>query len=416
MRLRKGVIAYGCVIPTTLILSAGVQANDVLDQINQARISNGLVPLKLQSQLQKAAQSHAHYMAINQISGHEEELGKGGFTGAGCSERVMAAGYASGKCSENISYGQALWRDSVENLFSAIYHRMGFLCFDFDEIGMAADKSAFKAKTSEHPAYYAYVMGNSFLRAACSQKSVSAGFYGMCRDRELVVNQYEYEKAENELFRKSAGMVIYPWDNQRDVPPAFENNEHPDPVPGIEITGQPVSVHFNPHLYRNKKIVVESFELWDQNNNTVALLPQKDKVSDSLNGIFTDFDFAWFPERPLLWDSLYNAQLVYKVNGISHKKEWSFRTRSLPFSHKIVVNHPGQKNHVKAGVEYAVILSPELSHSRIMSLKLEGCYAGDKCSVKAHNFNVASVIQRGSTTLTFRLHDGTHYTASFVAN
>ncbi|MCG8476919.1 MAG: CAP domain-containing protein, partial [Cytophagales bacterium] len=299
---------YGFILALLgVCLTPGVQSNDGLRLLNEARSQNGLPPVKEQGQLTRAAKSHSYYMAQNQTLAHHEHPGMKGYSGTGCLERVVRAGYSIRMCSENLSMGESSWKESIENLLSAIYHRFNFLSFDVDEVGSAREMGRHRQTDRKLP-YYTYVMSNSLLRRICEAKqSQPSGQYGMCRNQKLVVNTEQYERASQYYFNTGPELVVYPWSGQRQVAPVYVNREIPDPLPGYYVTGQPVSIQFNPRKFRNKKLAVGELVLREAKGRQVSLLPRRDKQTDSINQKFSEYEFAWFPEYPLRWGTQYHA-------------------------------------------------------------------------------------------------------------
>jgi uncharacterized protein YkwD len=72
--------------------------NAAIDAVNAYRAQAGLPPYGVNSQLMKAAQSHANDMACNQLFGHT------GSDGSTVASRVAASGYKAASSSENV-YG-----------------------------------------------------------------------------------------------------------------------------------------------------------------------------------------------------------------------------------------------------------------------------------------------------------------------
>ena len=63
-----------------------------LSYLNSIRTKAGLIPLKANSHLNKAATSHAKYLIQNQTHGHYEKKGKYTYTGKTPSARIKKQG------------------------------------------------------------------------------------------------------------------------------------------------------------------------------------------------------------------------------------------------------------------------------------------------------------------------------------
>ena len=383
-------------------------ARQPLEIINQARQFNNLPLLSHQTHLQEAASGHVRYMSLNSVVGHDQIPGRPGFTGANCLQRIVSAGYPARFCHENVSFGQSSWRESVEDLFSGIYHRFSFLAFDIDEVGMATSPATSPSQRRETGPYYAYVMGSSALRQMCGGKSSRYGVYGMCRDTRFTVSRAEYENASRFFAKQGPDTVIYPWAGQMDVFPAFVNDEHPNPLPGIDMTGQPVSLQFNPSRFRADQIVVGELRLQDRHGRQVACHPRKDKSTDKENRQFTEYEYAWFPQQPLHWNQAYRASVDFWIGQQKHNKTWTFRTRALPGSCHLELSKQGQRFVVKPNTACTVVLSQQLSVSPIARLSMEYRH-GTSGNIKRGTFNTFTCQTSGNATVTVVLRDGQHY-------
>ncbi len=342
-----------------------------LDFLNQARLNNNMVPFQLNQQLFKAADNHVLYMAANNLTEHDEIQGQPSFTGTSCLDRIGKTGYPSAMCIENLSSGEADLRTSAEGLMTAIYHRISFFSFQVDEIGYAM-RQGHSTQTGHPHNYFGFVMGSSALRSACEQASPATryGYSKVCRHDDLYIPADRYLQAKDALALRSGEFAIYPWHTQTQVWPQFDNVESPDPLPGIELSGQPISIHFNPVRLQNKTIRIDHFQLLNPQGEAVALLPSKNRQTDPL---FSAYDFAWFPELPLDWNTTYRAELSYSIDNQPHTLNWSFTTATTPIGSRGVTSRtvllkPGHnKLKLKRAKLYTLQLSPEMQNSRVCS-------------------------------------------------
>ncbi|HSK66613.1 MAG TPA: CAP domain-containing protein [Anaerolineales bacterium] len=88
----------GLLTSTCAFSSEPENITDTLEAINKYRADNGLPPYRINSQLARAAQSHANDMACNSLFGHT------GSNGSTVQSRVTASGYVYSFTSENV-YG-----------------------------------------------------------------------------------------------------------------------------------------------------------------------------------------------------------------------------------------------------------------------------------------------------------------------
>jgi len=213
---------------------------DGLNYLNQLRQSAGMTTYSAQDNLNQSAYNHAHYLVINNKIGHGEDSGDTGFTGEAPSDRVIYAGYNNRRVGENLSSGNDTVYDSIDSLFSAIYHRFGFLSFNYNEIGMGADSSSSYSNQSA----YNYNMGNSYISGLCSGSSFEGSgsyTYGVCADESFKIETSRYNDSKNETLNQNPSYVLWPYNNQQDAGVVFFN-ESPDPLPSCDVSGYPVSV------------------------------------------------------------------------------------------------------------------------------------------------------------------------------
>lgn len=292
-----------------------------LEYLNTIREHSGLIKLKNNKNLQKAATSHAKYLIQNQQNGHYQKKGKYAFTGATPSKRVIKAGYPSTFVMENLSVNTVGQLKSIDNLFSAIYHRLVFLNLDKDEIGFGV-ASTKKKRTIKSA--YVYDLGSSHISKLCKQSfNMVSGVYYMkniCRESDKMVPKSLFRKKKDEVRRKNRDIILYPYAEQNNVWPAFYN-ESPDPLPGYKVSGFPVSVQLNPAYYENVTLI--SFRLYDKNEvvETKTLQHKNDH-----NHLLTKHEFALMPLKRLEYDRKYSAVFEALADGNKVKKYWSFRT------------------------------------------------------------------------------------------
>jgi len=214
------------------------ETSKALQYLNDIRDEAGMLRLDQNQQLQISAKNHANYLIAHDIIGHEETPYKEGFTGKNSSDRAMKVGYKTSLVSENISSMQRNYKESIDELFSAIYHRFGFLDFRIDEIGIAVtQKSSDRSKIA-----FVYNMGIGPLQRLCSQKSFEGRgkyVYNICADKNFKIKESHFNKAidSNKIHNKK--IIVYPYDEQSDVPPVFFD-EIPDPLPRHDVSGFPI--------------------------------------------------------------------------------------------------------------------------------------------------------------------------------
>ena len=322
---------------------------DGLTYLNKVRVDTGLNQLVQNSFLDSSSQGHGNYLIQNNIAGHYQDSSHPYFTGVSPTDRGYASGYKY-SISENISFGSGSYVASIDNLMSAIYHRFGFLDFNIDEVGFAKEES----ENYYYKDVYVYNMGNSNLNSICSDggdfSGTGAYFYGICEDSSIKIDP----KSVDVLKALNPNHVIYPVENQLDFPPVFYE-ESPDPLPDLEVSGNPISMKFNDYFINS--VNLESFKLYDSEN---ALIETRllDENSDP-NSKFSNLEFALFPLKRLDWNKYYRAEFNGAVNGENFSKSWQFKTRGLDYP-VLRLESNNQSFGVEANKQYAVSVSQNL--------------------------------------------------------
>jgi len=290
--------------------------------LNHIRAETGMQRLSRNPDLDAAAKAHAHYLVSNNEHGHVESEGHKNFIAQSAVERAFFFGYDSAIVSENLSTRNHNSRTSIDGLFSAIYHRFGFLSPTISElgVGIAQDKS------DSDKSAFVYLMGNSNLNALCSGKSFSGvgKYWRGCKETSYRIKDKDFTEAVNSSKGNNPAIILYPFDGQKEVPPAFYA-EVPDPLPDHEVSGFPISVEFNDHFF--KEVTVLGFDLYDAEGNSVEVL-----FMDSDNDPhqrFTANQFTIFPLKRLEYNQAYRAELLYETKGKNKTITWHFSTKQI---------------------------------------------------------------------------------------
>jgi len=300
------------------------EENQALEYLNKLRVGAGLIPLRKNEKLADAATNHANYLIVNNLIGHYEDKNKIGYTGDYGSQRSIHSGYKTSMVIENISNNNISAKESIDGLMGAIYHRFGFLDFHIDEIGIGI-KQSYKDKSQTA---FVYDMGSHNLEEVCQKKnSITSGEYAsnICADKSLKIRAELFNRVLDSNRKRNKKVVIYPYNNQTDIPPAFYD-ELPDPLPNYSVSGFPISISFNDSYFR--KIEMISFKLFDKNNKEIKNTIVYDYKTDP-NQRLKKFEFALFPLKRLAWNSQYSVEFIYKNGNKIKKKYWSFKTRKF---------------------------------------------------------------------------------------
>ena len=288
--------------------------------LNGLRERAGLVPFYRNEALEKAAAGHASYLASNRADGHYQNPSLPGFTGESPADRAVAAGYPSRVVRENLSSGNLDSKESVDGLFSAIYHRFGFLDPEMDEIGIAY------ARDRSGRRIYVYDMGSYRIAELCRQEGYRGrGEYllGLCADGAMRVGRAKFTKVSQMNAKRSGKVIVWPYEGQKDVPPAFFE-EIPDPLPGYSVSGYPISIVFNDFFF--KRVSIGSFRLYDAGDKREIPVRLMGSHNDP-HHLLEENQYAIFPLERLEYATRYIARVDYVADGRSGAKEWHFTTR-----------------------------------------------------------------------------------------
>lgn len=310
-----------------------------LNHLNEIRKGTELNELKENYQLWKSSKNHTNYIKNNEIEiTHVQNLSNM-FSGKHPWNRAEYVGYNNKMVSENISSGVNTYKESIDLLMTAIYHRFGFLDFNIDEIGMFKNEEV-----------VTYNMGNSEIRKICEKKGGEVGI-DICNTK----NKIKIEDVEKikKIERKNPEYIIYPYENSINNLPTFYDEE-PDPIPDRNITGNPISIQFNPS--KVKEVKIEEFKLYEgfEEIKKTRLL---NKSTDP-NKRFSNLEYALFPLEKLKWGKRYTVEIKGKLNGKRFEKKWDFYTKKLNGDIYIVKNI---KNYeIWRNKQYYLSFEPEI--------------------------------------------------------
>ncbi len=341
----------------------GFEKSEVFSELNAIREAIGMPSLQENKQLAKAAQAHADYLVANHISSHQEEKNKKGFTGAKPIDRALAAGYSARFVGENLSTKSRSSHDSLDGLFSAIYHRFGFLNPQFDEVGIGISQDKLHPDNSA----FVYLMGNSELERLCHTNSFrGSGSYMAkgCKNLKYRIDARAYKNAKSITSSLSPSIIKYPYDGQDEVPTAFYD-ETPDPLPDYDVSGFPVSVEFN--LPKRKNIKLLSFRLFVKNGDEIKNVRLLDKHSDPQH-MLNKYQFALLPLERLYFGTEYLAKVEYTINGEKHTLDWSFATIK-PVEELVVLHNKQEEITLKAGKGYWLYFKPHDPHDLLRTMQ-----------------------------------------------
>ncbi|NOR56585.1 MAG: hypothetical protein GQ531_10325 [Sulfurovum sp.] len=356
---REKEVTIRTVLPMDVEYEKGVARS----HLNDIRESMGMNTLLQDDLLNLAAQGHADYLVANNESSHYEVEGHKKFIGVKPVDRTLSVNYQSTQVSENLSTHTYDAQSSIDGLFSAIYHRFGFLALDIDTIGVGTTQE--KSKTSNSA--FVYVMANSNLERFCHDKSFSGSgkyYYKMCKNEDHRIGEKAYHKALDANKRYNPKIVLYPYDGQKEVPPVFYD-ESPDPLPNHEVSGFPVSVEFNDYFF--KEVSLQSFKLFENEGSEVTDVLLMNKDNDP-HQRFTSKQFSLFPLKRLEYDTEYRAEIAYSVKGKLETLSWAFVTQKPTESlHKIETKDATL--HLEKGKSHILYFPPHNAHDLLKQLQ-----------------------------------------------
>jgi uncharacterized protein YkwD len=262
-------------------------ATDGRNWINYRRAQVGMSTLANNAVIGVAALGHSEYQRTNNTVTHTQTPGTQGFTGETLLDRLTAAGYTF--ANTNHAYGEVISATSNQNgaymaeeLITAIYHR--FVIFEpvFKEIGTGA------ASTSSNYRYFTadFTANNGYGP-------------GIAR----------------------GNVAVWPYAGQTQVVPNFFSDyESPDPVPGVNEVGYPISVHAN----INSILTVQSFSVRPRGGGaelSVRLLVRDQDAETPRSAA------AIVPLQKLAAATTYDVSYTGTVDGVPVTRTWSFTTR-----------------------------------------------------------------------------------------
>ena len=369
-----------------------VPDSDAVAYLNEYRRGSGLSGLRQNQILSQAAKNHADYSAQNEYMGHDETVGRAKFSGADPVSRAIAAGYKSRQILENIAYKND-FKEAVDGLFSAIYHRFAFLNLSVDEVGYAlASKDKFNA--------FVFEMGNSRLNAFCARGASDTGagrFYtNVCADKNLKIKDAKFDN----FTGSSKPFVKFPGSTA--VTPYF-SGEIPDPFPECKITANPVSIEFNANAGEVKFKDFEIFKDGRKLQNLHVITSKND-----VNSKFSKGQFAAFSREVFDFGAQYEAVFSYEQanaqsTGAQVKQiKWSFKTKTP--QNPYFDARDGDVLGADADKTYEIFFRPKDCNDLMT-----------RYSYKASGFMTPTVAQSGTNTLSVKLKGMAGDTLSIVA-
>ncbi|MPQ76412.1 CAP domain-containing protein [Hydrogenovibrio sp. JE_KL2] len=310
-------------------------AQNALHYINQLRHQLGLNPLQSNEKLDKAALNHSRYCVVNNLQQHVQTPNLADFTGKTPSDRAYAVGYPAG-VNEVISFNRDSAKPFVDDLMSAIYHRLGLLDMTIDQIGTGVYRVDGK-KPGAHSVASAFTAETSNLKLAelCQNpidpRPGELAYKGICRGNVMIPKQ-AFDRARYNIAHRNPKWIVWPQDGST-VPPVFYE-EMPDPLPECDASGYPVHIQINPIYWGRITFVNGSFKLYrveGQQKTPVVIERTMTNLNDPNHenrGKKPEW-YALFPRLRLDWNAEYLAEVQTREAGQITTHHWRFYTPKL---------------------------------------------------------------------------------------
>lgn len=345
------------------------QEREAMLYLNRIRQSVQLTPLQYQVALSNAARHHANYSSLNNLQSHEEKPSLPGFSGQTPTDRAFNAGYQS-PVAEVIAYNHHRPHPFIDDLMSAIYHRLSLLDMTKDQIGVGIAGNGQGSVNSSLTA----LLGNHTLNTLCqSPHSPKPGTYyyqDVCQN-DRPISKRDYDKASSQVAKQNPKFIVWP-KPEGNVSPVFYE-ESPDPLPECNVSGYPVHLQINPIYAGRIEFLNETFKVFEQKNGEmIPIVPETifDNQSNPVTAMKTskahlkassekDRWIAFFPKHRLNWNSRYQAEIQYKEDGQHKTQRWQFTTQNQPGLVTFSADK-GQKQtlNIKKGQTYTLYFPP----------------------------------------------------------
>lgn len=323
------------ILPAQKPLPSQQIAHEAFQYINQLRHQVGLIPLQPNPKLEQAALNHSKYCVINNIQGHIQDPSLADFTGKTPSDRAYHVGYPTG-VNEVISFNRHQAKPFVDDLMSAIYHRLGLLNMTIDQIGTGVYQLPNKQPGAQSvvSAFTAESSNLQLARLCLNPPDARPGelaYKGLCRNQQ-VIPQQPFNKARYSIARQNPKWLVWPQDGST-VPPVFYE-EIPDPLPKCDASGYPVHIQINPIYWGRITFVKGSFHLYRIDGQrklpvvierTMTNLNDPNHESQSKKPAW----YALFPKLRLDWNAEYLAEVQTREAGQVTTHHWRFNTPKL---------------------------------------------------------------------------------------
>lgn len=285
--------------------AAGSEELAAYNAVNTERERCGFGKLAQQAPIDAAARDHSLWRLTNNVVGHFQDpvAYPNGYTGRTPTDRLAHRGYADARVTEATAARLPVAKAGMGkllamNLLSAPYHAMALLD-GYRDVGVAVVSDLDAGSTAVTGAYVSV----QFNLAS----KVAAGFQQLAGD----------------------AVATYPCEGTPDVPYALVG-ESPNPVPGRDLSAQPVGHPLIIKVRDGQVLAVQSVQLVNAATQaSVALRPVVTQANDANKQIVTPSVAFVLPESPLAPSTTYRATVSGTNNGVPFSRSFSFTTAAM---------------------------------------------------------------------------------------
>ena len=339
------------------------QAGQAYRRLNELRARSGLINLIVDQRLERAAAAHAGYLIRRRASGHIEIRGRAGFTGRRPLDRMLAAGWRNRFGIENVYVGPHDPAETVDQLFTGVYHRFAFLDFRITAVGAAV-----RSRPGRQGRIRAAVfnMGAHLMDQLCRRPPAVTGRYltGVCQP-ERRIPEAAFNAARSRPRQANPRLVVWPADGSTDVPPVFFE-ENPDPLPDRSVSGYPISIQFNTDKEPQARLI--SLRLFRAADGAEVGPCRLLGPGNDPNRAMNQGEYALFPLDRLDWATQYRAQADLDSGRGREKLTWQFTTLD-PGADWYKLTGAGELVAIPNGGRAALYFPPTADHPLLGRIK-----------------------------------------------
>jgi uncharacterized protein YkwD len=278
-------------------------AKAVFELLNAERTRCGFSALKRHATLDSAARNHARWILLNWTSSHTESPNTPGFTGLDFGDRVdQVGGYYWGSLAEILntnfnSFVSLDWKEfgktGMRSLMSAPFHMAGAFAPNHD-VGISIALSADDPTADVRQTRKGYALVLEFADVP------------------------KFVGTQNQQF------LTYPCDGTTGTVTRL-SNETPNPVPGRNLSTNPVGQPIMIVAGKKEKLTVTTATMTDAKNNNIVTLPLLTHANDANKMVAEDTAFL-IPDKPLSSNASYTVTLRGTSGQTPFDRTFTFST------------------------------------------------------------------------------------------